>query len=224
MIDISQDYGYSYIKHLFYTEELEKYEVLFKRIIDVKKRFFETTLLDNLQLSRARFDYFNLGNAVAVRCAAFNAVKSRFTPFKVGKYTAAVDLDNKDSGSREWKDFKYAAYIAYGQDEHNNTMTRFERYPQRAISQTQNPQQLHQPEQSNAQDQDLEDPEEQTQPVQNTFERIQLWKNNVPGQGSQSSGGSYGNIQSDHGISNSKLPFLNCSFMLRVFLSEFLIN
>ena len=169
---------------------------MFKHIIDVKKKFFETTLLDNLQLSRARFDYFNLGNAVTVRCAAFNAVKSRFTPFKVGRYTAAVDLDNKDSGPREWKDFRYAAYTARGQDEHNNAMTRFERYPQRANSQAQSSQQLQKPEQSN---------EEQTRPVQNTFERIQLWKDNVPGQGSQSSGGSYGNVQSDHGTPNSKL-------------------
>lgn len=187
---------------------------MFKHIIDIKKKFFETTLLDNLQLSRVRFDYFNLGNAVTVRCAAFNTVKSRFTPFKVGKYTAAIDLDNKDSGPREWKDFKYAAYTARGQDEHNNTMTRFERYSQRAISQTENSQQPQKPEQSNAQDKDVEDPEEQTRPVQNTFERIQLWKDNVPGQGSQSSGGSYGNIQSDHRTSNSKLLPSQVLFLL----------
>jgi phage gpG-like protein len=193
---------YPYVKHLFYTEELEKYEVLFKHIVDVKKRFFETTLLDNLHLSSARFDYLNLSSAVTIRCAPYNSVKTRFTPFKVSKYIAAVDSDNKYAGRPEWKNFKYAAR---GQDEQNNAMTRFENYSSRDTSQVQQPQPL---EQGSAEEQDVEDPDEHTQTVQNTIESIQRWKANIAGQDLQTSESLQGKIQLEYGASNGTLLFL----------------
>ena len=111
-------------KHLFYTEDIENYQISFKFFIEVKKKFFETTLLDNLQLSTARFDYRTLPSAVTVRCSTFDAMKSRYLPFKIGKYYAAVDIDNRDSGSKEWEGFTYNPCILKGQ-EVDNAMTRF---------------------------------------------------------------------------------------------------
>ena len=208
---------------MFYTEETEKYEVLFKHVVDVKKKYFETTLLDNLQLSPARFDYFNLGYAVTVRCATFNNVKSRFTPFKVGKYIAAVEFDKKDSGPREWRDFRYAAYTALGQDERNNAMARFESHYQPVDLKNQNPLQLQEREQSNARIDENEDTED-TRPVENTIERIQRWNHDVPAQGSQSSAGLYGNSQSNHETSKSKALLSQSMFCLLGFVSDFFIE
>lgn len=113
------------MKHLFYAEDSENYQVSFKHFIEVKRKFLETTLLDNLQLSTALFDYRNLPLAVTVRCNIFNAPKSRYIPFKVGKYHAAVDIDNIDSGSVEWNDFRYSSYVTKGKEE-ENSMTRFD--------------------------------------------------------------------------------------------------
>lgn len=186
------------MKHLFYTEELENYQISFKHAIEVKKKFFKTTFLDNLSLSTARFDYRNLPFAVAVRCAIFCAVKSRYTPFKMTKYYAAVNLDNKDSGSREWKDFKYSSYIPRG-NEQENAMARFERYRQQSHSQQ--PEQTGQTEQANAQAQSLEDIDVTLTATQDTLqlEGIQRW---MLGQDLETSAS-----KSDNGTSNSKSHF-----------------
>ena len=113
--------------HLFYAEEVENYQVSFKRLPDVKKKFFETTLLDNLQLCPQRFNYRTLALAVTIRCSPFHAAKARYVPFKLGKYHSVVAFDNKDSGPRDWLEFRYNHYIPEWKVE-DNAMTRFEKY------------------------------------------------------------------------------------------------
>lgn len=141
----------TYMKHLFYAEEIENYQVSFKHLLDVKKKFFETTLLDNLQLSASRFNYRNLLLAVTVRCSVFNAIKARYIPFKGAKYRAAVDFESKDFGPREWKDWEYNHYIPQGKAE-ENAMTRFERYTEQRLA-TQQSEQRNETEQTELQPQ-----------------------------------------------------------------------
>jgi hypothetical protein len=193
MIDTLEVLKYTYTKHLFYTEEIENYEVSFNYFIEVKKKFFETTLLDNLLLSAAKFDYRNLPSAITVRCSVFNAMASRYTPFKIAKYYAAVDLNSKYSGPREWKDFKYSSCIPRGKEE-ENTMIRFERYMQP-------------PEERKQVELSKQAEEASIQPQ--TFEGIvrkkdiQLW---CLGQGLQASTSRNSQVLLDHGTSDSKTP------------------
>jgi hypothetical protein len=131
------------VLHLFYTEEVQNYQVSFKRLPDVKKKFFETTLLDNLQLCPERFNYRNLPLAVTVRCAPFHAVKARYMQFKLAKYLPVVAFDDMDSGLRDWpKDFKYNQCIGNVEE---NAMTRFEIYTEQRVA----AQQSEQPKETN---------------------------------------------------------------------------
>jgi len=110
----------TFVTNHLYTEGTTKFEISFQHIANVKKKYFETTLLDNLQLSNLGFDYYNLFEAVTIRCSPWDHVKSRFLPHKIGKYIATVTIDNKDSESSEWSNFEYASYIGG-----ENTMDRF---------------------------------------------------------------------------------------------------
>ena len=172
------------MKHLFYTEDIEDYHVVFKYIADVKKRFFETTLLDNLQLSASRFDYHNVHRAVTVRCFVFNAMRSSYTPLKVSKSHAAVPLDKKDSGCRDWNNFAYAHYIPTGKED-QNAMSHFESHSGRHQKSFQctTPQQS---EQISVRSQEASQPEIPSGPQQSLIhtQETQLW---VEGQDKPSS-------------------------------------
>ena len=123
------------MKHVLYTEEVENYQVAFKYITDIKKGIFETTLLDNLQLSQTRFNYHNLSSAVMLQCFTFNSIESRYTPVKFGKHIAAVHFDTKHSSSREWQNFNVNHDIPKEKEE-EDTKSRFAEYskqPQKPI-------------------------------------------------------------------------------------------
>jgi hypothetical protein len=62
------------VKHIFYAEELENFKGSFKYLVDVKNRFFETTYLDNLQISAAN-NYGTLPSTLTARLS--NPSKSR---------------------------------------------------------------------------------------------------------------------------------------------------
>jgi hypothetical protein len=125
-VDLSQRPRAPLTKHLFYTEELENYQVSFKNIVDIRKKFFETTLLDNFQLNPARFNYHNLPSAVTVRCDVFNVSNSRYMPVRAPRYRPVIDFDDRESKFGIWpQNFTYSCRIPAGKEE-QNTMTRFE--------------------------------------------------------------------------------------------------
>lgn len=69
---------------MFYDEETSNAKYVLKYFVDVKMFYFETTLLDNLQVtfSNGSCDYETLINAVTVRCAPHVPVKSEYVPIK----------------------------------------------------------------------------------------------------------------------------------------------
>jgi hypothetical protein len=208
--DISKGLKHIYLQHLFYAEDVENHQVSFRHILDVKKKFLETTLLDNLQVSPSRFDYRNLPLAITVRCAVFSSEKSRFIPFKVGKYTAAVGLDKKESGPREWKDFRYSSYIPDGQ-ETDNAMTRFEYHVRKSsnlqeFGQTEQAEQKDQPERESIETQNLEATELPLELSHEDIraENIQRWNAGVVGQDVEAATGSFQIVQSEPAPSNGK--------------------
>ncbi|CAL3966348.1 unnamed protein product [Diplocarpon coronariae] len=72
-----------YNSHAFYSEEVEDVKFVFKLFVDVRKHYFETTLLDNNHVAFiAHSNYETLINAVTIRCALYNPIKSAYISFK----------------------------------------------------------------------------------------------------------------------------------------------
>ena len=210
-IDIWKGLRCIYLKHLFYAEDVENYQVSFRHTFEVKKKFLETTLLDNIQVSPGQFNYHNLPLAVTVRCAVFDAVKSRFIPFKVGKYVAAVGLDDEYSDLREWKDFRYSSHILDGR-ETDNAMTRFEYYTQKC-SKLLEPEQTDQAEPESIEAQSLETAD---LPSGHSHEGIKAgsirrWNADVVGQDDQVATSNMQNEQSEPARSSSKFSISSTS-------------
>ena len=93
---------------MFYSEEADNARFTLNTLINVKKRYFETTLLDNLQMSGFH-DYKNLHQAVTVRLAPFDRLKNFYIPIKNLKFGPAISAAEKDLGTvlKQWVDFKY---------------------------------------------------------------------------------------------------------------------
>jgi hypothetical protein len=96
-----------YQKHIFYSEGVEDFKLILRPIVDVRKQYFETTLLEALQIS-PKCDYQNLQEATTVRIAPYVPAKCLYASSKVIKISPAVKFEEKDSHLSEWIDFKYS--------------------------------------------------------------------------------------------------------------------
>ncbi|KAG4439592.1 hypothetical protein IFR05_004940 [Cadophora sp. M221] len=83
-IEKNWQYRHPWANHIFYNEEIGNARYVLKYFVDIKMFYFETTLLDNLQVtfSNGACDYETLTNAIAVRCAPMVPVKSEYIPIK----------------------------------------------------------------------------------------------------------------------------------------------
>jgi hypothetical protein len=97
-----------YNNHVFYSEAEENFQLVLKPIVDIKKFYFETTLLETLRL-RPQCNYRNLANAVTVRIALYSHERCLYFSVKNLKITPAVNLEDKDCGLTEWAQFKYSS-------------------------------------------------------------------------------------------------------------------
>jgi hypothetical protein len=94
-----------YMNHMFYSEEADNAKFTLNTLVNVKKAYFETTLLDNLQMSDFH-DYNNLHQAVTVRLAPFDGLKNFYIPIKNLKFGPAISSAERDLGTI-LKQFKY---------------------------------------------------------------------------------------------------------------------
>lgn len=81
---------------------------MLKFFTNVKKRYFETTLLDNLEIYYA-YDYNNLKDAVTARCAVYDPHKALYTPAKNLKIKRAVNEESKNLSPKYWANFSYCS-------------------------------------------------------------------------------------------------------------------
>jgi hypothetical protein len=95
-----------YNNHVFYSEAEENFELVLKPIVDIKKFYFETTLLETLRLG-PKCNYGNLYKADTVRIAPYSHEKCSYSSVKALKITPAVPPENKDIGPVEWAQFMY---------------------------------------------------------------------------------------------------------------------
>jgi len=91
---------------MFYSEEAENAKFTLNTLINVKKAYFETTLLDNLQMSGFH-GYNNLHQAVTVRLAPFDRLKNFYIPIKNLKFGPATAERDLGTVMKQWVDFKY---------------------------------------------------------------------------------------------------------------------
>lgn len=97
------------VLHVIYNENLTKVRYQIKKSIDLginkdvgakQQKYFETTLLDNLQLCPGNH-YYNLWEATTIRLASFILSKGeRYEPLKFPKYIAATPLSEAHEGSK----------------------------------------------------------------------------------------------------------------------------
>jgi hypothetical protein len=106
--DFEQDPKTRPMKHAFYTENLSKVKFKIRAFPKVTKKFFQNTLLDNLQLCRGN-DYSNLWQGTSIRLATYGSDKlSIFIPYKSGPLVPATQLSEAQAGSRRFgPDFTY---------------------------------------------------------------------------------------------------------------------
>ncbi|KAL2070674.1 hypothetical protein VTL71DRAFT_13700 [Oculimacula yallundae] len=83
-IERNLKYRHPWANYLFYNEDTANVKYFLKYFVDVRQFYFDTTLLDNLQVafSNGACDYEALTNAVTVRCAPKDHVKSDYIPIK----------------------------------------------------------------------------------------------------------------------------------------------
>lgn len=94
--------------HLFYSEGEENFQVVLKPFVDIKKGYFETTLLEHLRL-HAKCDYNNLSSAITVRIALYDHSLCTYASVKNVHIVPAVKPEDKDRGLTAWKEFNYSA-------------------------------------------------------------------------------------------------------------------
>ncbi|KAJ8071133.1 hypothetical protein OCU04_001473 [Sclerotinia nivalis] len=90
--------------HIFYTEEVESCKFIIKAFPEIKKKFFETTLLE-----RVLFPKY-LSERLTVRACPWNAVKVTYIPFKIAKHTPAVPSPGTQvAATKPWAGFVWKA-------------------------------------------------------------------------------------------------------------------
>lgn len=77
------------MNHLFYTENIRNYQLRICPFIEVKKKFFTTTLLHPYRMSQA-LNYNKLTRALTVRCASRDGTKGAYMPVPIGKFSPAT--------------------------------------------------------------------------------------------------------------------------------------
>ncbi|KAA8573803.1 hypothetical protein EYC84_005359 [Monilinia fructicola] len=86
--------------HVFYTEEIELCKFAIKAFPEIKKKFLETTLMEQMPFP----EY--LSGRLTVRACPWNAPKVSYLPVKIGKYTAAVpSLGAQIAATKLWAGF-----------------------------------------------------------------------------------------------------------------------
>ncbi len=90
-----------YNNHVFYSEAEGNFELVLKPIVDIKKFYFETTLLKTLRLG-SKCNYENLHKADTVRIALYSHEKCSYSSVKALRITPAVPPEDKDIGLAEW--------------------------------------------------------------------------------------------------------------------------
>jgi hypothetical protein len=93
--------------HLFYSEGEENFQVVLKPFVDIKKAYFETTLLEHLR--QPANCYENLSSAITVRIAPYNHSLCYYASVKNLHIVPAVNPEDKDRGITAWKEIKYNA-------------------------------------------------------------------------------------------------------------------
>ena len=87
---------------------VEDFRVSLRNFPKMKGKFFETTLIDNLQWIPSNC-YDNLYDAFTIRCHVFDHLRGTYEPFKMEKFEPAVtSTDDKELGYRDWIDFTYS--------------------------------------------------------------------------------------------------------------------
>ncbi|KAH7410920.1 hypothetical protein BKA64DRAFT_741554 [Cadophora sp. MPI-SDFR-AT-0126] len=86
-IENNWPYTHPWVNHILYNEVTANAKYSLRYFVDMKMFYFETTLLDNLQVtfSNGACDYETLTNAITVRCAPYLPVKSGYVQFKTPK-------------------------------------------------------------------------------------------------------------------------------------------
>ncbi|CZS88930.1 uncharacterized protein RCO7_04602 [Rhynchosporium graminicola] len=110
-VEKNLQYRHAWVNHIFYNEGTANAKYLLKYFVDLRMSYFETTLLDNLQVafSHGACDYEALTNAVTVRCAPYDPVKSGYIPInKVN--ISKINVEDVPGGVRVFS----AAFIYNG--------------------------------------------------------------------------------------------------------------
>jgi hypothetical protein len=81
--------------------------VVLKPIVNIGKYYFETTLLDCLELNHT-CNYQTLPKATTVRIAIYSHHTCLYVSKNTLKISPAVKIEDKDHGLAEWTDFRYS--------------------------------------------------------------------------------------------------------------------
>lgn len=95
-----------YQKHIFYSEGEEDFKLVLKPIIDIRKSYFETTLLDPLQLS-SKCNHHTLPKASTIRIANYNHKNCLYVSTNTLKFAPAVNSEDMDRGLKDWINYTY---------------------------------------------------------------------------------------------------------------------
>jgi hypothetical protein len=96
------------VNHLFYAEDIQKFQLRLCPFIDIKRKFFRTTLLNPYKLDPVVYSP-KLTTALTIRCASWNEPKNSYIPFKVGNIVPATKDPSLASASksRYYTNFEY---------------------------------------------------------------------------------------------------------------------
>ncbi|KAM0163505.1 hypothetical protein ACHAQE_003291 [Botrytis cinerea] len=97
--------------HIFYTEEVESCKFILKAFPEIKKKYLETTLLEQEHPAGYLLTRFT------VRACPWNTAKVAFIPIKIGKYTPTVPSPGTQiSATKPWAGFVWKSRGGSGDD------------------------------------------------------------------------------------------------------------
>lgn len=94
------------MNHLFYTEDVQKFQLRLCRFTDIQKRFFRTTLIHPYKMDPTAYAS-KLVTALSIRCAPWNELKNSYIPIRVGTIVPSTKDLGLVSKSRDHTTFKY---------------------------------------------------------------------------------------------------------------------
>jgi len=96
------------ISHIFLGEESGESQVVLRKILDVRKKYFETTLLKNHTTAQVNdFRYGELHKAIVARCTILDPKKNIYASAKKQKYEPVTSEDDAALDDRDWVNFTY---------------------------------------------------------------------------------------------------------------------